>query len=161
MKLIDREGLRLSDLQAELFEKSVSNLEMSSEVFVRRFMNSDIAKEFDSGAFLNDSKTINGVFLELDLQYGLTTYGSKKYHRDVMYWAGYLYRYFCYTYDLSSKQAYKMLPFKYVCSSFNAYHSLSVEHAIKRLLEEKGISFEEKDILKKGVTVLRKIRIAH
>ena len=115
---IDRDGKRLCDIQAELFEKSVSTQDMSSEVFVRRFMNSKIAIELDSKAFLDDSKTINDIFADLDLQYGKTTYGSLKYNKDIMYWVGYLYRYFCYTYDVSSKQAYKYLPLKYVASTF-------------------------------------------
>ena len=158
MRKIDKEGKRLCDIQADLFEKSVSALEMSSEVFVRRFMNSKIAIELDNKAFLDDSKTINDIFKELDLQYGKTTYGSLKYNKDIMYWAGYLYRYFCYTYDLSSKQAYKYLPLKYVASTFVSYHSLDVSQAIERLHESKGISFKEEDILRKGVDILRVIK---
>ena len=107
---MEKKKKRLCDIQAELFEKSVSTQDMSSEVFVRRFMNSKIAIELDSKAFLDDSKTINDIFADLDLQYGKTTYGSLKYNKDTMYWVGYLYRYFCYTYDVSSKPAYKYLP---------------------------------------------------
>lgn len=155
---MDRDGKRLCDIQAELFEKSVSTQDMSSEVFVRRFMNSKIAIELDSKAFLDDSKTINDIFADLDLQYGKTTYGSLKYNKDTMYWVGYLYRYFCYTYDVSSKQAYKYLPLKYVASTFISYHSLDVSQAIERLLESKKISFKEEDILRRGVDILRVIR---
>ena len=155
---IDRDGKRLCDIQAELFEKSVSTQDMSSEVFVRRFMNSKIATELDSKAFLDDSKTINDIFNGLDLQYGKTSYGSVKYNKDIMYWVGYLYRYFCYTYDVSSKQAYKYLPLKYVASTFISYHSLDVSQAIERLLEAKKISFKEEDILRRGVDILRVIR---
>ena len=158
MKTIDKEGKRLCDIQADLFEKSVSVLDMSSEVFVRRFMNSKIAIELDNKAFLDDSKTINNIFEELDLQYGKTTYGSLKYNKDIMYWVGYLYRYFCYTYNLSSKQAYKYLPLKYVASTFISYHSLDVSQAIERLLEARNISYKEEDILRKGVDILRVIR---
>jgi RimJ/RimL family protein N-acetyltransferase len=75
-----------------------------------------------------------------------------------MYWVGYLYRYFCYTYDVSSKQAYKYLPLKYVASTFISYHSLDVSQAIERLLEAKKISFKEEDILRRGVDILRVIR---
>ena len=151
---MDRDGKRLCDIQADIFERSVSDLDMSSGVFFRRFMNSDIAAELDSRAFLDDGKTISDVFNELEVQYGKTTFGSMKYNRDVMYWAGYLYRYFSYTYELSSKQAYKCLPLRQVAGAFAAYHSLSAEQAIERLLEEKDISFKEEDILKKGVEKL-------
>ena len=98
MKQLDRECKRLADIQAELFELSTRKLEMSSEVFVRRFMNSKIVKEMDDYSFLDDSKTIEDIFKELDQQYGKTTYGSIKYNSDSMYWVGYLYRCFSYIY---------------------------------------------------------------
>ena len=158
MKTIDREGKRLCEFQAELFEKSISNLEMSSEIFVRRYMNSKIVSELDSGSFLEGNMGINDIYEELDRQYGPSTYGSRKYHRDVMYWTGYLYRYFCYCYDVSSKQAYKLLPFKYIASSFEPYHTLDVSQALERLLESKGISFSEEEMNKRGVAILRSVR---
>ena len=158
MKEMNKEGRRLCDIQADLFEKSVVELEMSSEVFVRRFMNSKIASEFDSNAFLDDTKTITDIFTELDNQYGKSNYGSIKYNKDIMYWSGYLYRYFCYTYEISSKQAYKYFPLKYIASSFMPYHSLDVPQAIERLLEAKHISFNDDDIMRKGVDLLRVIK---
>ena len=158
MKTIDREGKRLCEFQAELFEKSISNLEMSSEIFVRRYMNSKIVSELDSGSFLEGNMGINDIYEELDRQYGPSTYGSRKYHRDVMYWTGYLYRYFCYCYDVSSKQAYKLLPFKYIASSFEPYHTLDVSQALERLLESKGISFSEEEMNKRGIAILRSMR---
>ena len=51
MKELDRECKRLADIQAELFELSVKKLGMSSEVFVRRYMNSKIARELDNCFF--------------------------------------------------------------------------------------------------------------
>ena len=46
MKEMDRECKRLADIQTELFEVSVKKLEMSSEVFVRRYMNCELHREF-------------------------------------------------------------------------------------------------------------------
>ena len=158
MRAIDREGKRLCEFQAELFEKSVSDLEMSSEIFARRYMNSKIVHELDSGSFLEGNMDIADIFEELDKQYGPSTYGSIKYHRDIMYWAGYLYRYFCYCYDVSSKQAYKLLPLKYVASSYESYHTLDISQAVERLLESKGISFSEEETNRRGVAILRSIR---
>ena len=103
MRQEDRECRRLCDIQANLFERSITSLDTSSEIFVRRFMNSNIAKELDSGAFLDDTKTIEDIFNSLDEQYGKSSYGSVKYHREVMYWSGYLYRYFCYCLALQNK----------------------------------------------------------
>ena len=131
---------------------------MSSEVFVRRYMNSKIVRELDDCSFLDDSKTIEDIFIELDNQYGKTTYGSIKYNHNSMYWAGYLYRCFSYTYEISSKQAYKLLPLKEVISLYEPYHTLDILQAIERMLEAKKISFNSEDNFKKGVDILRKIR---
>lgn len=66
MKKIDKDEKRLCDIQTNLFEKSTDSLNISSKNFVRRFMNSKIAIEFNNNSFLDDSKTINDIFTELD-----------------------------------------------------------------------------------------------
>ena len=159
MRIKDKECIQLAEIQADLFEKATKTLDMSSNIFFRRFMNSNIAKDFDSGAILENSVSINGIFSELEMQYGPINYGSKKYHPDVMYWCGYLYRHLCYIYEISSKQAYKLLPLDYVASTFEAYHSQSIEKAIEMLLEAKNISFGEDKMIKIGVSILKKMKI--
>ena len=108
MKTIDNNGLILCDIQSELFENSM-NLDCSSEIFIRRFMNSSIVKKFDSTQLLDDTLTINDIFEELTNEYGDSMYGSVKYSKNELYWIGHFYRYFCYTYEISSKQAYKII----------------------------------------------------
>lgn len=158
MKVIDRDGLRLCKFQAELFETSVSKLLMSSEVFVRRFMNSNVVMELDNLSFLDDSKTIDDIFDDLNYQYGETTYGSVKYDKDVMHWCGYIYRYFSYTYDILSKQVYKLLPLKYLIKCFSKYHTLEPNVAIVKILEEKNISFDDNDRIQRSLEIMRRIR---
>lgn len=158
MRKEDRECHRLCEIQARVFEHSSVALNSSSEIFFRRFMNSNIAKEFDSRAFLEGNKTLHDVYDDINEQYGESSYGSIIYNRDVMYWCGYVYRHFCYCYEVSSKRAYKLLPLKYVASTYEAYHTLSVSQAVERLLEAKSISFKEEDINKKGLMILRRIR---
>lgn len=85
MRTIDNNGLVLCDLQSELFEKS-SSLDCSSEIFIRRFMNSKVAKQFDSTQVLDDTLTIDNIFEELVNEYGYTSYGSVKYSRSELYW---------------------------------------------------------------------------
>lgn len=160
MRRESRDCRRICDMQASLFEKSVGESPMGSAAFVRRFMNSDIAREFDSLALLDDSKTVEDVLQSLDEQYGPSAYGSTKCHRDVMHWVGYIYREICYCNEISSSHAYKLLPFSYVASSYEAYHTLDPYAAAKRLLESKGISFEEKELNQKGLETLKRIRYA-
>lgn len=161
MRDIDSDGKKLCSIQADLFIKSVTSLEMSSEVFVRRFMNSKVVQELDNNSFLSDSKTIDDIFNDLDNQYGKTSYGSVKYNQEAMYWTGYLYRYMAYTYELSSKQVYKLLPLKEVVRAYLAYHTMDVQVAIERLLEAKNISFNENDNFKRNLSIMKQIRYSN
>ena len=161
MRTIDRDGKRLCDIQAELFEQSINSLDISSEVFVRRFMNSNVVKQLDDLSFLYDTKTIADIYLELDEQYGKSNYGSIKYHHNAMYWAGYLYRYFAYTYEITSKQAYKLLPLKEIISTFEPYHTLDVSEAIYRLLEAKKMTFDEDKLEERKLSIMRHVRAAN
>ena len=44
MRKIDKDGLLLCDMQGKTFELSVTAQDNSSEIFIRRFMNSEVAK---------------------------------------------------------------------------------------------------------------------
>ena len=48
MKAFDKDGLLLCNLQATTFEMSIETESISSEVFIRRFMNSQVAKDLDN-----------------------------------------------------------------------------------------------------------------
>lgn len=52
MRKIDKDGLLLCELQATAFENSVDKMESSSEIFIRRFMKSKIAKDLIMGQSL-------------------------------------------------------------------------------------------------------------
>jgi hypothetical protein len=52
MKKIDRDGFLLCELQAKIFEESAESTEVSSEIFIRRFMNSKVAFLMDNNDFL-------------------------------------------------------------------------------------------------------------
>lgn len=158
MRKIDSNGLLLCKMQGDLFEKSIKRFNCSSEIFIRRFINSNISIMFDSGAILNDSTTIEQLFDQMLDEYGEIDYGNNKYQHDVMYWIGYLYRYFCYTYNLSSKQVYKIIKPKELKGLYLPYHTLDCTQAIERILEAKNISFSEEAIIARGVALLKEIR---
>lgn len=75
-----------------------------------------------------------------------------------MYWIGYLYRYFCYTYDFSSRKVYGLLKPKELRPLYPAYHTLGCDQAIERILESKGISFSEEAELQRQLKILREVR---
>ena len=152
---LDRDGLSLCKIQGELFEKSITNVSTSSSIFIRRFMNSEIAKAFDSKDFLNDTISINGIYKELDAQFGESKYGSTKFNSEVLFWIGYIYRYFSYTYDLSSKQVYKIIKPNELNEMYYVYHTFDCANAIERILEEKGICFDEDKLNDKLLSLIR------
>ncbi len=143
MKKIDKDGLILSDIQGTIFEKPLEHASSSSEIFIRRFMNSNISRDFDSTSFLNGSLSLEDVFDSINEQYGNIAYGKTRFGKEALYWIGYIYRYFAYTYNLTSKQVYNIIKPKELAKRYYVYHTFDCAFAIERILEEKGISFED------------------
>jgi hypothetical protein len=155
MKTINEDGLLLCDIQGKIFENSIDYVTISSEMFIRRYMLSKIVKSLDNQSFLDDTLTIDNVFDEIDKEYGPLVYGKIKYNKEVLYWIGYIYRYFAFTYELSSRQVYRMIKPKELNEAYYVYHTFDCQQAIERLLESKGIYFTPE---KQNERLLRLIR---
>lgn len=157
MKKIDSIGLGLCRAQAKLFVDSLSYTDCSSPVFLRRFMNSKVAKRFDICSYLFEASSPDSIFSEIEEEFGHSEYGKTKYSENELYWMGYLYRYWCYTFEKSSKQVYRIVkPTELVTLCF-PYHSLDCQAAIERILEAKGLPVEE-DYTARGVEILKRIQ---
>ena len=155
MRAFDESGLKLCRMQAELFVMSASKLECSSPIFLRRFMLSKVAVRMDQDGFLYESCTEEGILQEIEEEFGATNYGKEKYSTEELNWMGYLYRYWCYTYEKSSKQVYKQIKPKDLRQLYYPYHSLDPAQAIQRILESQNLV--EEDLTQKGVQILRRI----
>ena len=155
MKKIDEEGLKLCALQAEVFANSLTVAQCSSPVFIRRFMYSEVVTRMDRSGFLLEACDVTSILNEVDAQYGPISYGKERYGREELYWLGYLYRYWAYTYEKSSKQVYKQMKPKDLRKLYYPYHSLDPAQAIERILE--GSGSKEEDYTEKGVRILREI----
>jgi hypothetical protein len=160
MKTIDRDGLLLCELQAKTFELSVDTVAASSAIFVRRFMNSKTAKWLDSGTILASNMQPADLLALVEEQYGPSGYGSEKYTYNEMYWMGYVYRYYAYTYQCSSVSVYKTIKPKELRGLFLPYHTLDPSQAIERILEAKGISENRELDIMHQYEVFRRIREA-
>ena len=75
---MDQTGLLLCDVQGKIFEQSITIEDCSSNIFIRRFMNSKFVSRMDNLTFLNESTTIEDVFDEINEEYGKSTYGKIK-----------------------------------------------------------------------------------
>lgn len=158
MKKIDKDGLILCDIQAKAFEISITAMNTSSEIFVRRFMNSKMAKEMDNQSMLQNNLQAKDILDRIDEEYGKSDYGSVKYTKNEMYWIGYLYRYFAYTYNMSSIQVYKIVKPKELRGLFLPYHTMDTAQAIDRIIEAKGIAIDSADEEKRQYEIYKCIR---
>lgn len=156
MRKIDTYGLKLCNFQAELFQKSLIEVECSSKIFIRRFMLSNLAKRMDKDGFLFDSTDIIDALDELEDQFGPSDYGTVKFSPEEIYWTGYIYRYWSYITGKSSKQIYRIVKPDELQKLYFPYHSLDPEQAIERIKESKGLN--EEDEIKRGVEIMRRIR---
>ena len=150
MRKFDKDGLILCEMQGQVFEMSIETTSTSSEIFIRRFMQSIIAKSLDIQP--------KDIFERIVEQYGESKYGSVKYSPNEMYWIGYIYRYFSYTYEKSSSQVYKIIKPKELRDLFFAYHTMDPSQAIERILEAKGYPINEEEELKRQYEIFRRIR---
>ena len=158
MKKINKDGLLLCELQAAAFENSIDRMDSSSEIFIRRFMKSKIAKSLDNESVLESNIQANDILQLVDEEYGATDYGSVKYTHNEMYWIGYLYRYFAFTYELSSVQVYKIVKPKELRGLFLPYHTMDPAQAVERILEAKGMILNDNRELERQYEIFKKIR---
>lgn len=158
LKKIDKDGLLLCEIQANVFEESVNLTEVSSGVFIRRFMHSEIASLMDSGDFLQLNLQTRDIFERIEEQYGYSNYGTVKYTKNELYWMGYIYRYCSYTYELSSLQVYKLIKPKELRDLFLPYHTLDSSQAIERIFESKNLPLTETAAIDKQYEIFKKIR---
>ncbi|MBP3897072.1 MAG: antitoxin [Mogibacterium sp.] len=158
MRKIDSDGLRLCAIQGRIFEMSVERYDTSSAIFVRRFMNSELAREMDSPGFMDRPFDEENSFRMLDDEYGKSSYGTVKYNEDIMHWMGYVYRYWAQLYDMPSKRLYAAVKPAEMRALYPAYHSLDPHAAIQRIMESKGINTESSYSVEDGVRILKELR---
>lgn len=158
MRDFDEIGFSLCKIQARIFEASVTKATCGSSIFIRRFMNSQVAERFDNTGFLFECCSDDQVFDEIIEEYGQTSYGKEKYTPNQLHWIGYIYRYWAYTYEISSKQLYRLVKPKELRDVYFPYHSLDPANAIERIMDAKGIKeYTEEEMIQRGVEILRRL----
>ncbi|MCR5442480.1 MAG: hypothetical protein K6E89_01875 [Sphaerochaetaceae bacterium] len=128
---MDSIRLKLCDIQGRLFESSTA---YASEGFIRDFMNSKVAERLDSP--YNKLQWMGEEYLidELKDEKMLGTEGEK-YSPEVLYWIGYLYRYWACSRDERSKRIYRQAPAKTMRRNYLAFHTFDPDVAIDDLIE--------------------------
>ena len=149
MRKMDQDGLLLCDLQGNAFELSIQLTSTSSEIFMRRFMNSKMVKMIDNESVLQMNIQPKDIIKWVEEEYKESKYGSVKYTKNEMYWIGYLYRYWHFYKNESSVKIYKQAPAKIMKRNYLIFHTMAPELAIddlKEINEQKG-KVNNRDIL--------------
>lgn len=129
--------LKLCDIQGRLFELSVEN-GYDSEKFVSFFMTSAVAKALDSK--YNRMQWAGEEYLleeVIDLSNGKITKNGNLIPSEVMYWIGYVYRYWHFYKKESSAKIYRQANVKTLRRNYAMFHTMDVELAIDDFIEIK------------------------
>lgn len=155
---INKDGLILCDIQAQTFELSLSSTKCSSEIFIRRFMYSNVASMMDNLSFLNTNLQANDILESIDQEFGTSDYGSVKYTANEMHWIGYIYRYFSFICEKSSVQVYKIIKPKELRSLYLPYHTMDPAKAVDMILESKGLALDSDAEFERQYQIFKQIR---
>lgn len=126
--------LQICDIQGRLF-KLAWKAGYDSEDFMKQFMRSRVARDLDSE--YNRMQWAGEEYLleEFADECPRTIKGNTQYDKEVMYWAGYLYRYWHILTKESSKEIYAQAPAKTMNTNYLMFHTMAPELAIEDLKE--------------------------
>ena len=127
--------LKLCDIQGRLFELSAEK-KYNSAAFIKAFMMSDTAKELDSKYnrmqwageeyLLEEVASVAGESL---------TRNGEIFSADVLYWIGYIHRYWHYYNGEDSAKIYKQAPAQTMKRNYMIFHTMDPVLAIEDLKE--------------------------
>ena len=132
---MDELQLKLCDIQGRLFELS-GEKKLPSTAFIKAFMTSETAKELDSR--YNRMQWMGEEYLleEIISSTGDTFSGTGEvYQKEVMYWIGYIYRYWHYCTGESSAKIFRQAPAATMKRNYMMFHTMDPVLAIEDLKE--------------------------
>ncbi len=127
--------LKMCDIQGRLFELSADK-NYSSEAFIKFFMKSDIAKSLDSS--FNHMQWAGEEYLLAEISDNAgdeLLEDGQIFSKDVLYWIGYIYRYWHYHTGEESAKIYKQAPVKIMARNYLMFHTMDPTMAIENLKE--------------------------
>ena len=132
---MDELQLKLCDIQGRLFELSGTQ-EMPSEAFIKAFMTSETAKALDSTynrmQWMGEEYLLEEV---KDAAGDILSASGEIFQADVLYWIGYLYRYWHYYTGEPSNKILRQAPIETMKRNYLMFHTMAPELAIEDLKE--------------------------
>lgn len=129
--------LQFCDIQGRLFELA-GREGADSVAFAKTFMESDEAACFDRPYDRTQWMGEEYLFADLDDAVGGLPRGGEVYPGEVLYWMGYLYRYWHLLTGEASTAIYAMADAETLRVAYPGFHTLDCEAAIERLKEAAG-----------------------
>lgn len=132
---MDELQIKLCDIQGRLFELSAEK-RIDSAAFIKMFMTSETAKALDS-----EYNRMQWAGEEYLLEEVVSSAGSllaekgEIYSADVLYWIGYIYRYWHYYSGEDSAKIYKQAPVETMKRNYMIFHTMDPVLAIEDLKE--------------------------
>ena len=127
--------IKMCDIQGRLFELSADK-GLSRAAFIKTFMLSEVSKGLDSK--FNHMQWAGEEYLLDEIvstsSENLTNNGEV-YSKDILYWIGYLYRYWHYYTGEDSAKIYKQAPVKTMKRNYMIFHTMDPVVAIENLKE--------------------------
>lgn len=127
--------LKLCDIQGRLFKLSIRQ-GINSVEFIKVFMKSATAKALDSTynrmQWAGEEYLLEEVINEAGDRFEKP---SELYAEELIYWIGYIYRYWHYVTGESSKEIYKQAPVKVMKQNYERFYMLTLEEVIEILKE--------------------------
>lgn len=133
--MIDELQLKLCDIQGRLFELSAEK-GYGSAAFIKAFMTSEIAKDLDSK--YNRMQWAGEEYLLDEIVSSnpdVASANGEIFSADVIYWIGYLYRYWHFYTDEGSSRIYKQAPVETMKRNYMMFHTMDPTLAIEDLKE--------------------------
>ena len=133
--MMDSLQLKLCDIQGRLFELSL-NAGFDSKSFIKAFMTSSVAEDLDS--VYNRMQWAGEEYLLEELvaeKRDFLITSNKQFGRDMMFWIGYIYRYWHYYKNENSKAIYRIAPAEIMEHNYLMFHTMSPEMTIDDLVE--------------------------
>lgn len=131
---LTREKRQLCDIQGRLFELALKK-GYDCQFFIETFMNSHAAAALDDTYDRLQWAGEEYILEELNEEAGGLKKAGETYSTEVMYWAGYTYRYWHYYTNQFSREIYKIADAKMMNECWLGFHTFDVEMAIDDLKE--------------------------
>ena len=132
---MDELQLKLCDIQGRLFELSAVK-KMPSAAFIKAFMTSETAKELDSRynrmQWMGEEYLLEEV---LSSAGDYLTVAGEIYQKEVLYWIGYIYRYWHYYTGERSAKILRQAPASTMKRNYMIFHTMDPVIAIEDLKE--------------------------